>query len=229
MSHEIRTPINGILGMNSLLSQTQLTAEQTEYARAIQISGEGLLTLINDILDFSKIEARQLALEAQPFSLRQCIGDCTTLLASQATAKGLELTFTDDHKVPEFVIGDVSRVRQVLLNLIGNAIKFTDVGHVRVLLNCLEQSATHCSIAISIEDTGIGIPEHLQQKLFERFSQADASTTRRYGGIGLGLSISRNLVELMGGKSRSRANRTRVPPLPLRLAFPYVTRHRRTR
>ncbi len=199
MSHEIRTPMNGILGMNALLYQTRLTAEQNEYVQAIQLSGEGLLTLINDILDFSKIEAGELPLEAAPFSLRQSISECTTLLAPRAAAKNLELTLNCDRQVPDYVSGDLCRLRQVLLNLIGNAIKFTHTGHVRIFLSCLEKSTSECRISVSIEDTGIGIPEHVQAKLFERFSQGDASTTRRFGGAGLGLAISRNLIELMGG------------------------------
>jgi signal transduction histidine kinase/CheY-like chemotaxis protein/integral membrane sensor domain MASE1 len=200
MSHEIRTPMNGILGMNFLLSQTRLTAEQNEYSQAIQLSGEGLLTLINDILDFSKIEARQLTLEAQPFSFRQCIGQSITLLAPRASAKNLELTHSFDPQVPEFLTGDAGRLRQVLLNLVGNAIKFTSTGSVRVHLSCLEKTEAECLISVSVVDTGIGIPKEAQSKLFERFSQADASTTRRYGGTGLGLAISKNLVELMGGQ-----------------------------
>ena len=199
MSHEIRTPMNGILGMNALLCQTKLTAEQNEYAQAISVSSKGLLTLINDILDFSKIEARQLDLEHQSFSLRSCVGECITLLAPQASLKNLEITQVFDRQVPEFVEGDVARMRQVLLNLIGNAVKFTAAGSVRVYTNCLEKTQASCLISVSIEDTGIGIAADAQGKLFERFSQVDATTTRRYGGAGLGLVISKNLVELMGG------------------------------
>jgi signal transduction histidine kinase/DNA-binding response OmpR family regulator/integral membrane sensor domain MASE1 len=200
MSHEIRTPMNGVLGMNTLLRQTKLSAEQNEYVQAIQLSGEGLLTLINDILDFSRIEAGQLTLEAQPFSLRRCIGENITLLAPRASAKGIELTQTFDPGVPEFVIGDVGRLRQVLLNLIGNAVKFTHVGSVCVHVNCLEKTDTHCQVSVSVQDTGIGIPQQAQGKLFERFSQVDATTTRRYGGTGLGLAISKNLIRLMDGQ-----------------------------
>ena len=200
MSHEIRTPMNGILGMNTLLQQTKLSAEQNEYAQAIQLSGEGLLTLINDILDFSKIEARQLALETQPLSLRRCIGETCTLLSPRASANGVELTHTFDRQVPEFVIGDSGRLRQVLFNLVGNAVKFTKVGSVRVHVHCLDKNDTHCRVSVSIEDTGIGIPQQAQSKLFERFSQVDSTTTRRHGGAGLGLAISKNLVELMGGQ-----------------------------
>ena len=200
MSHEIRTPMNGILGMSSLLRQTMLTAEQREYVQAIQSSGDGLLTLINDILDFSKIETQQVKLEAQSFSLRRCLGDIVTLLAPRAIRKNIELTYHHDQRAPELVTGDLGRVRQILLNLIGNAIKFTDAGHVRVFLTCLEKDEQQCLLSISIQDTGIGIPEEARAKLFERFSQADASTTRRYGGAGLGLAISKSLVELMDGQ-----------------------------
>jgi signal transduction histidine kinase/CheY-like chemotaxis protein/integral membrane sensor domain MASE1 len=199
MSHEIRTPLNGILGMNFLLRQSKLTAEQREYTQAIQLSGDGLLTLINDILDFSKIEAGQLTLEAQPFSLRQCISESITLLSPGASSKKLELTRGYDRRAPEFVMGDLGRFRQVLLNLLGNAVKFTQRGHVRIDLKCLEVTDADCLFAVSVEDTGIGISDGAQEKIFHKFSQADASTTRRYGGSGLGLAISKNLIEMMGG------------------------------
>jgi signal transduction histidine kinase/CheY-like chemotaxis protein/integral membrane sensor domain MASE1 len=199
MSHEIRTPLNGILGMNFLLRQSKLKAEQREYTQAIQVSGEGLLTLINDILDFSKMAAGQLTLEARPFSLRQCLSESITLLAPGAKAKNLELTRHYDRRAPELVVGDSGRFRQVLLNLLGNAVKFTQSGSVGVDLDCLEVTLEECLFTVSVTDTGVGISEAAQGKIFQKFSQADASTTRRFGGTGLGLAISKNLVEMMGG------------------------------
>jgi signal transduction histidine kinase/CheY-like chemotaxis protein/integral membrane sensor domain MASE1 len=223
MSHEMRTPMNGILGMNSLLGQTKLTAEQHEYAQAIQVSGETLLTLINDILDFSKIEQRQMILECQPFSVRQCISDSISFLAPRASAKNLELTHTYDQEVPEIVTGDAGRLRQVLLNLIGNAIKFTKAGHVRLSLKCLERTETQCVLSVSVEDTGIGISNATQGKLFERFSQADASTTRHHGGAGLGLAISKNLIELMGGQLSFQSKLNKGSTFTFSLRLPVCT------
>ena len=199
MSHEIRTPLAGLLGMNSLLSQTKLSAEQSEYVRATHLCGEGLSALIQDILDFSKIESGQLVLEPRPFSLRQSIREAVTVLAESAAARDLELTYAYARHAPEFVIGDVGRLRQVLLNLIGNAVKFTNRGSVRVYLNCLEKNSENLLVSVSVEDTGIGIPQAALPKLFVGFTQADATSKRRHGGAGLGLAISKRLVELMGG------------------------------
>lgn len=199
MSHEIRTPMNGVLGMASLLAGTPLTAEQREYTDTIITSGDALLTVINDILDFSKIESGNLELDFQTFDLRQCIEEVMDVFSMKAAQKGLDLVYQIDYQVSAQIISDRYRLRQVLLNLIGNAMKFTHQGEIFVRIDLVSVTGSEIELAFSVKDTGIGIPEDKVSKLFKPFSQVDSSTTRRYGGTGLGLVISQRLVELMGG------------------------------
>jgi two-component system, sensor histidine kinase and response regulator len=200
MSHEIRTPMNGIIGMTELALRTRLTARQREYLRSVQHSADALLTLVNDILDFSKIEARQLSLERVTFDLRETVEEAVRLLAPRAHEKDLELACRIQPDVPRAVLGDPGRLRQVLINLVGNAIKFTERGEVVVTVELQDAHAGDASLHFTVADTGIGIPVEKQWQVFGPFVQADASTTRRYGGTGLGLTISAQLVELMGGR-----------------------------
>ncbi|MES2286451.1 MAG: ATP-binding protein [Bacteroidota bacterium] len=200
MSHEIRTPMNAIIGFSDILSKSKLEDKEKEYVKTIKLAGENLLTIINDILDISKIEAGMMTFEEHAFNVREIFKSLNGMLMGKAKEKNLELVFSCEEDVPDSLLGDPTRLTQIIINLTGNAIKFTQTGKVQVNVKVLKNEKGYTTLEFSVKDTGIGIPQDKLEHIFERFRQAESHTTRKYGGTGLGLSIAKQLVELQGGK-----------------------------